>query len=150
MSKGWRKAWILSLWGHFAGSLTSVWHSQADFCYIPGIDSELPLAWKKILARKNSVSARLNYLWIMRNTRCLRENLRKFLEPPVRKSSRMGRYSQQAGRDSEVGCDLDFLLSFIFCPSSEPWSICIFLLFPPHCWIENSIAQMKRKHLEII
>lgn len=52
----------LSLWGHFAGSITSVWHSQADFCYIPGIDSELCLAWKKTLAGKNSVSARLNYL----------------------------------------------------------------------------------------
>lgn len=30
--------------------------------FIPGIDSELPLAWKNILARKSSVSARLNYL----------------------------------------------------------------------------------------
>lgn len=31
MPKGWEKARIQSLWGHFAGSLTSLWHSQADF-----------------------------------------------------------------------------------------------------------------------
>lgn len=36
-------------------------------------------AWNKILATKPSVSARLNYLWILGNTRCLRENLRKFV-----------------------------------------------------------------------
>lgn len=97
MSKGWGKARIPSLWGHFPGSVTSVWHSQADFCYIPGVDSELCLAWKRTLAGKNSVSARLNYPWILRNIHCLREKLRKFVQPPVRKPGRTGRHSQQSG-----------------------------------------------------
>lgn len=142
MSKGWGKARIPSPWGHFAGSITSVWHSQADFCCIPAINSELCLAWKKILAGKNSVSARLNYLWILRNTRCLRENLRKFVQPSVRKPRRMRRHSQQPGHASEVWHDLDFLLSFIFCPRSEPWCICTLLLFPQHCWMQHSITPL--------
>lgn len=141
MSKGWGKARVLSLWGHFAGSITSVRHSQADFCYIPGINSELCLVWKKTLAGKNSISARLNYLWILRNTHCLREKLRKFVQPSVRKRLRMRRHSQQSGHASEEWRDLDFLLSLIFCPRSEPWSICILLLFPLY-WIEHSITPL--------
>lgn len=159
MSKDWGKARILALWGHFAGSITPVWHGQAD-TYLVSILNYV-LTGNRSWQGKKSVSARLNYLWILRNTRCLRENLRKFVQPPVRKPHSMGRHSQQSGHDSDLWRDLYFLLSFIFCPRSEHWSICILLLFPPHCWVEYSMApllvctrqppaQMKRKHLNNI
>lgn len=158
MSKGWGKAWIPSLWGHFAGSIASVWHSQADFCYIPDMDSELCLAWKKILAGKNSVSARLNYLWILRNTHCLRENLRKFVQPPVRKPRSMGRHLQQSGHASEVWCDSDFPLlpqvrTLVYLhPPPISTTLLNRTFHHPICWCAQAqpIAQMKRKHFKNI
>lgn len=107
---------------------------------------------------KNSVSARLNYLWILRNTHCLRENLRKFVQPPVRKPRSMGRHLQQSGHASEVWCDSDFLLlpqvrTLVYLhPPPISTTLLNRTFHHPVCWCAQAqpIAQMKRKHFKNI
>lgn len=91
----------LSLWGYHRASITSPWHSQARVCFIPGVASELYLAWNKVYGNEN-------YPWILGNTHCLGESWRGVTAS--QKTTQDRRYSQWSGPASEMWRDLNLLL----------------------------------------
>lgn len=98
----------LSLWDYHRASITSLWHSQAWVCFVPGIVSELYLAWNKVLAMKNTTSSQMSYPWILGNTHCLGENWRGVTANE--KTTQDRRHSWWSGLASEMWCDLNLLL----------------------------------------
>lgn len=103
-----------SLWDYHRASITALWHCQARVCFIPGIASELYLAWNKVLAMNNTTSSQMSYPWILGNTHCLGENWRGVTANE--KTTQDRRQSWWSGPASEMWRDLNLLLCF-----SELW-----------------------------